>query len=299
MIYFTLPNFHINSKVNENINRFFRNDENLNKLIAPIRFIAESGSYPYLHLNGSINNNSGKLLSWSEYNDICNIQSIKNGTSIRFNLKNYFINEYDFTDCLLNVILETHHNGSNYIETDNLGLIEYISNKYPNYMFIFSTYAKFLKTLDENFINQLIDTKKFTLINLPMAFNKDLNYLKNIKNRKYIELNINNLCADCDEQTYNKCLIAENEYQYNFSKKSVVKNCKNRYRYTDKKSINITMEEILNVYVPMGIKYFKLCDFVETTFNVIDFIHFIANYFIKEEYRLEFIMFMMQEAFND
>ena len=293
MIYFTLPNFNTNSKINFIIS----NIANINpeKIKEPIKFIANSGNYPYCYFNGSINNCYGDLIKYFDYQVICN-QYMDNKNAIRLNLTNAFLTSKDFDNSLLDVILSTHHTGSCYIELNNLALKNYIEDKYPNYQFIYSMpYDNNNHIMTPDLINQLNDENIFDLITIPFNYIKDISFLKKIKNKSKIELTVNNLCKNCDLVQSEICSLKENELQSNYSGTSLLSNCDKRVPYTD--STVITLEEIVQKYNAIGIKHYKLVDFFQNPCNTIDFINFIIDYFIKDEYKNEIRTLMLKEVF--
>lgn len=292
MIYFTLPNFHINSKLNFIISDLASN--NSEKFKEPVKIIANSGSYPYCYFNGSINNCSGELLRYFDYQVICNnYSSVRN--SIRFNFTNVFIEEKDFDNCFLNVLLDINQNGSNYIELNNMLLMKYIKEEYPNYQFVYSMSYDNENLITPELINELNKDEMFDLITIPFNYVKDLSYLKKIKNKNKIEVTINNTCKNCNFYQSNICLAKENELQYNFSEGSVLASCKKQVNYRE--STLISLEDIVTKYKNIGIKHFKLVDFCQNSSNAIDYIDFIVDYFIKDEYKNEIRNMMLKEVF--
>jgi len=296
MIYFTLPNFYNNINLNSAICAYFGDPLNHKKMIAPVKFIASSGSYPYSYHNGGINNNKGQLLRYSDYEKIISFGNFPVNTAIRLDLSNIYLTEKDFDDCMLNTILNTHHNGSTQIELWSIGLLEYIKSNYPNFSYIFSANADIINPINSEIINSLIDSKEFELISLPIKYNRDIEFLKQIQSRKCLELTVNDICVKCTESQHLECKGQENECQYYYSQKSPITNCKKRMRYNMRDTVLISLDDIKTIYLPLGITHFKLCEYLHTKNHEIDFIFFFIEYFVKPEYQKEVLNYLLKEV---
>lgn len=275
MLYFILPDFIQNLEINNfftDLNRsyprFFK-DEN-------IFFTFSSGSFPYNCWNGGLNNNYGEGLY---YNDFLTINN-ESFLPLCLNFSNLLLEDFDFNDVMSNTLLKLCDNGSNFIEISNLKLLKYIKEKYPEYKFIFSKNAHFLHNFTPEIINKIIEQDIFHYISLPTIFNNDLEFLKSIKNKSKIILTLNYPCnINC--KNYNKCIIAENKSQLNYSNQSI-RSCNKK---TDYSKIQIpSIDEIKRKYLTLGINHFEISNFYDDSY---DYIQFLIKYFIKEEYQLQ------------
>ena len=285
MIYFTLPGFYQNFKINNFFIKLSLRDLDFFK--TPVSFIACAGNFPYNYWNGGFNNCIEKGCIYNEIYD-CNKE---NGAPLRLNCTNIFLNSNDFEDSVANTILDICHDSSNLIEVSNLDLYKILKEKYNKYKFIFSKQANLIYPFNLNIINELNNKKYFEIVSLPNEFSKNLNLLKEINNPNTIELTVNSMCQTCNNEK--KCQYANHVNQYNYSMINSYLNCEKRYPYHRINPL-ITLEEIKDTYIPMGYKYFK----IEEIFNndKDNLFLFLLNYFIKEEYKEEVYNLAFEEG---
>lgn len=278
MINFTLPGFFYNFKINkyfETLNNehknFFKNQN--------INFSSFTGNFPYTYWNGGYNNCQGKSLT---YKDLIAFQLNNNYIApIRFNCSNILINEYDFEDTLMNVILEMYENGSNFIEVSNPTFFEFLKNKYPNYKYILSNNLDLIIPFDSNIIDICLKDNLFYLIQIPYSKAKDIEFLKKLSNKKNIEIPVTTSCnIDC--YNFMKCLEKEHYNQYNFSENNIFKNCSYHKDCNLIKPL-ITLEEIEKIYIPLGFNHFYFAEIINDKID--NYKNFLIAYFIKEEYQ--------------
>jgi len=81
-----------------------------------------NGNFPYCYWNGGMNNNKGNGVMYPEIKKFGN----REGTPIRLNCANIFLQEEDYDNVFSNLILKTLENGSNAIEISNLKLMDKI-----------------------------------------------------------------------------------------------------------------------------------------------------------------------------
>lgn len=292
MIYFTLPNFYTSNQLNKIIYNYSKDINNQHKFVVPVKFIGEKGNYPFCYHSGGLNHNSSPLARWQDFHTMCNSDS---WIGMRLDCSSIFLNDDDFNDSLLNTILEVHETGSTYIELSNLKLMEYIEQKYPNYMFILSANADLLNKHTPEVINTMIESEKFHLISLPKCYNDNMEFLKAINHRNKLELTVNSLCH-CDLEQCNKCIVKENETQYYYSGQSIISACPERYMYNAAKNTLISLNDIKQKYLPLGITHYALAEYPNTKQDMFHFIFFFADYFIKPEFREEVLFILLKEA---
>lgn len=276
MLYFTLPNFYENFIINDyflNLNKFFPE-----VFKEKITFIQASGSFPYCSWSGGYNSNNGEGAYYDAFIH-CYTQYM---VPLRINFANVLLEDFDFQDNMANTILKTNENGTNLIEISNLNLMEYITDTYPDYKFVFSKQADLITPFSTDLINEIISFNKFSLIGIPDRFNNDFNFLKNIKKKSKIEITVNPLCpSGC--KNYNKCLVEEHQRQLEYSGLSVIRDCNKGYGYGFNKKLK-TLDIIKQEYLPIGINHFT---FSSQPANMDLTLSFYIQYFIKEEYQLE------------
>lgn len=282
MIKFTLPNFYEAYKINEFIIKKVK--ENPEKLKFPIVINQVYGSLPFSIWNGGINSNIyGNILMNHEIIDYFQ----KSFTCTRLDFGNTFIQEEDTFNNYGRIILEKSNNGSTAIELTSLKLYDMIKNNYKYFNnFILSSNAFCLNGFNIDIINALLENEDFKLISIPSWLSKDFELLDKIEQKEKIEVCINPLCPySCNKQC--ECNQIENQYQYDFSKKSVYQQCPLRHQYLDNPQI-INIEEIKDIYLAKGITNFKIAQSLPYQINH-EYILFLIKYFFKKEFQQELI----------
>ena len=289
MIYFSLPNLYNHVFLIKKIFSF--NIKTKDVLKYPVHFITVEESLPFCYLSGGVNINQNFILTQPNLQD-----TIKyNGITKRLNFSNLHININDLKDEYFNLILQFYGNNSNQIELTHLPIAIELKNQNIPFDLIFSSKANILYPFTPEIINTIIEQDIFKLISLPSYLNFDNFNLNNIEHKKYIELTINNICSNCPIAYYQKCIELEDNSIYNYSNNSHYTNCSNFMSYNNKKSINISLNDIQQLYMPLGITHYKLDNFPNTQKAFIDFIFFFVNYFIKEEYQQEILIDLLKE----
>lgn len=289
MIYFSLPNLYNHVFLIKKIFSF--NTKTKDILKYPIHFITVEESLPFCYLSGGVNINQNFILTQPELQD-----TIKyNGITKRLNFSNLYINENDLKDEYFNLLLNTYNNNSNWIEISNLPTAINLKNQNIPFDLIFSNNADILFPFSTDVINTIIEQNIFKLISLPAYINLNTFNLKEIVHKKYLELTINNPCGNCPISCQQDCIKNEHNSIYNYSNHSQYNNCTNFIPYNNIKTINISLEDIQQKYLPLGITHYKLNNLPNTTNAFINFIFFFVNYFIKEEYQQEILIELLKE----
>ena len=272
MIYFTLSNFYQNYNINDFLIKYYKQ--------YPERFkynelsFSISGAFPYSTWNGGLSNNRLDFPIQQQYSMFKKLD-----IPIRYNCTNICLDENDFYDEHMNIILNIGEDKKNLIEISNFSLMEYLKIKYPLYNFILSDAIYYLQPYDIKIINNFIDTNLFTLIKLPIFFNSNIDQLKNINQPNMIELNINSICPiDC--QNYINCNIFEDMQQLQFIKNSQKFLCEKNIN--TKKSFLLDINTIEKNFLPIGINHFYIQPNICT--NLIEQAFILFNYFLKKEY---------------
>ncbi len=275
MIFFTLPNFYSNTKI---INLFYNIHRNFPEYFKEdLVFSFATGNFTGCYWNGGYNNNNNKAALYEDFVKLVDLISIP----IRFNCANIFLEKKDFFDTMSNTILFLNENGSNEIEISNLELYYFLKERYPNYNYIFSKEADLLCPLTENIINLICEKNFFRLIQIPENKALDIDFLKKIKQKNKIELPIISTCnIGCLNK--NNCQLSEHKNQYNYSIKNNYKLC-NHNKGCHKNNPLITIEDIKEKYLPLGINHFYFPDIISDKKD--DLIVFLIDYFIKQEYK--------------
>lgn len=285
MINFILPNFFENYM----INHFLLYQSKVVR--APVfktdlQFTYVSGSFPFSSWNGGLNNNKGVVFPlYSEYSLYEKVM-----VPIRFNCNNVCLEQFDYTDEHMNVILKINENGANTIEITNLELMMYIAEKYPLYKFIFSERADLIKPYTIEDINEVSQLEQFDIIKIPQRFNTQIDELKQIQKKNKVEIIVNTRCPlNCEH--YNQCSIKEDEEQNIFISNGTIENCQKNISFTTSLNQAISLKDITEIYEPLGFRNFSMLPILNTHKfeNVLVFF----KYFFKEEYVAK-----MLEEFN-
>lgn len=280
---FSLPNFFEFFKINEVLGKISRNNPEYFK--ADLCFDSVHGSYPYCYWNGDSNSNKGPGALYHDFVN-CGLGSF---SPLRLNMSNINLIEEDFSNVMANIILRESMSGSSYVEISNLKLMEYIDEKYPYYKFIFSKNAHFAHPFTTEIVNGLIESNKFTLIELPLELNKDFDFIKSLKDRRALEIQVNSRCPlTCN--SYKSCNLSCQKKQYDFSGFNIFKSC-NKCVNNISLDESISIEEILNKYAPLGISHYKIDSFEDDK----AYINFVLNYFFKSEYKNNVIEIFSKE----
>ena len=243
----------------------------------PLTCEGVSGAYPYSIWKGDLNSNKGKIML---YNDFlaCDQNS---GSSLMLDCSNLLLAEEDYDNTMMNIIMQLNETGSNFIETSNFNLINYIQKKYPNYKFIFSEKGDIINPLTEEIIDTILDEELFTYLILPNRLKDDINFLKKIKNKNKIIIPIGNRCLkQC--KYYQNCLLAEQNFQLEYSSKTAYV-CENINKYDNYEEL--TNE--INKYNKLGYYHFKIEAPSNISINLFN-LYLIFN-LIKPEYQKEVI----------
>ena len=286
MIYFTLPNFYNNYQLN---NYFIMlNNKNKNYFKKDITFLSVAGNFPYNYWQGGFNEFNNINASYEEFNSFLNNSLIP----IKFNCANICLTEEDLDDTKMNLILSVNQTGINSISISNLSIYNYLKEKYPYYNYIFSREANLINEFSSDVINILNEQNLFSFIEIPENLSTNLEFLKEIEKKDKVELLIGNKkCFNCNY--FSECKINEHMNQYNFSNRMLMTKCPIRNNI----ELNITLEDIKNIYYPLGFKYFSFDNYLFGVEN--NLLDVYINFFIKDEYKYQvYKNFIENRGFN-
>lgn len=240
--------------------------------------------------------NGGRYLGGSAdmrtVNDIIKAFNDK-GIPIRFTFTNPLIKKEHLGDGYCNQILRAAHNGLNEVIVLSPYLEEYIRENYPKFPITSST-CKQIEDMDG--VNAELK-KDYKYVVLDYNWNNKFDELEKIapEDRGRCEILVNACCEPhCKRRGEHYRHIGEQhikvwEYQKNSLNKKPIKNvefecpCMNRgiYDITELETV-VSPENMLNKYVPMGFKHFKI---EGRTFNDINLLETYVYYMTKPEYR--------------
>lgn len=202
----------------------------------------------------------------------------------RFTFTNCLLEEKHLHDTYGNLILDIYNTGHNEIICNSEILENYIREKYGDrYKYISSTTKRL--TNKEEQTKEV--NKDYYLTVLDYDYNKDFEYLQSIENKDKCELLCNPICvAHCPYRVKHYQEISK--HQLEFSDTDGTPPCtvvKTDTLWTSMKQANfISVEDINNIYSPMGFSNFKL---EGRTAHPLDLIEVLLYYLIKDKYKAE------------
>lgn len=193
---------------------------------------------------------------------------------IRLTFTNRLLQESHNFDNYGNMLLEIFNTGNNIISCQVPSLLNYILNKYND---------RYKIAIHDIPIKELKKYKKYNIISLHCLDNKKLQELKQCK--------INNLELVCNAPNLDSDIAKEYSYavdyaQLNFALPRVPNECVGKfdtYIHTKSAEHYISAQDINDIYLPLGIKNFRLDGRATGPLNLIEIL---VDYLIKPEYQL-------------
>ena len=218
----------------------------------------------------------GELESIRDYMKIYNIPA-------RFTFTNCLLEEKHIYDTTGNLLLEIFNTGNNEIICNTEVLENYIREKYGDrYKYISST----TKRLTDPETQKKEIEKDYYLIVLDYNHNKDFEFLQSLEHKEKCEILCNAVCKpNCPMRVKHYQAIAksqlENDSRHLFGCDDAIK-----WLWEVKKDNTsfISIEDIENIYLPMGFSNFKL---EGRTAHPLDWIEILLYYLIKEKHKEE------------
>ena len=233
---------------------------------------------------------SNLLLNYTQLTTVKNMMS-NYKIPVRFTFTNCLLEEKHLNDTYCNLILKIFNTGNNEIICNSQVLEDYLRNTYGNqYKYISSTTKRLLDTeLQTEEIN-----KDYFLTVLDYDHNKNFEYLHSIKNKNKCELLVNPVCyPKCPYRAAHYRSISKSQLEYSAEDLMVCKfNGRDCLWHAMKLENFISIEDINNIYLPMGYYHFKL---EGRAAQPLDVIEILLYYLIKEEYQNE-VRSYLQEA---
>lgn len=278
MIYFSLPMFATNLTFNNAISNFLKfHPQACNFSNGDIA--TNYGNFPYSYWDGNVNNNHGGDIAL--YGDIMLIRGVCK-KPIRLTCSNIYLEEKDLYDVHQNVVFDLLKDCGNFIEISDLQLYSYIKEKYPGYNFIFSENADLIHPFTEEILNTILEQNIFSFITLPKRLSENDDFLFNLKHKNKYEIIICDKCCCNNIEFKQECSAKEQQYQINFSNKTMYQNCDKINKYKDAQKDIAKINELHK----MGFNYFKIdCCPIK---DIITFNNFLVDLLIKPEYQKKF-----------
>ena len=219
----------------------------------------------------------GKQYSQDEIREIFNIYNNYYNLPLRLTFTNPWLEEKHCYDTYSNIIAACGHNGKNEILVNSPILEKYLKENYPNYK-----YCKSVTTTEYDIYN----VKDYHMSVLPKHLTNDFVALGNIpvEDRSKLEIICNDDCVDNCPYTYEHYReIGKAILNYQITKDT---HCHMKiqsdfpYKHLNESKQKIDLPNIMENYLPLGYKYFKLCGRNNLAKRKINWI----RYIIKPEY---------------
>lgn len=247
------------------------------------------GSFPNMIWNGG-GYNFGKHLFNEDLIDI-KLRYEKRNIPLLITCTNPMLEKTDVYDRYCNNILSIFENDINEIMITSPYLEEHIRKNYPNYKINKSIIAS---EFDYD-LNEAL--QKYNTVVLPRRYSKDFKYL----NEQILKENRNRVEILCTDPCPTNCPFLYEHYK-NYGKTQLYQNdnmnsveCpmpfRKEYPWNRDESEKITYEEIVTNYLPLGYTEFKLSG----RGSIESGIKHIVKYFIKPEYQIEVIFFLLDK----
>ena len=203
--------------------------------------------------------------------------------SCRFTFSNPHITDEYLHDSFCNMLLKKFNweGHKNTVIVNSPILEEYLRYKYPSYTLVSST----TKCITNN--NKTIEeiNKDYIMTVLDYNYNKNLDFLKTIENKEKVELLLNPVCMpNCPRRAKHYDLIGKSIMHLPIEE-SIECPCETYlFNQAMQSSLFISLEDIKNVYAPLGFRNFKI---EGRTAIREDLIEILTYYMVKPQYQLE------------
>lgn len=213
MIEFTLPNFYENQDYYNLLIQFIEQTYHYTKtegFAQKQRVIISklSGNFPFSFWGGAVNNNykPSNVVTWNKAFDYAENLRLP----IMLDFSNIALNNKDFKDNHVKMVLAAFDNRLNYIRVSNFNVINNIKKISNYYKFVLSSDVEYMAPAPYETLATLED---FEEIELPSNLNKER--LKALPNKSKFMYPLGDRCRGCEG--YRDCLRQEYSNQYNFS----------------------------------------------------------------------------------
>ena len=275
MINFILPQFYKLNKINDYLVDMAI--QNPDWFIEPTSFSYADGFFPFSISAGKAYYNSERATAL--YQNIVEISDVYNRKNLNLILdfSNLLLTEDQLiNDNYLSLALSLNNNGANLIKISDITTKTILQKLYPYYNYVFEDKGG----LSVENINTILADEKIVYFYLHPNFkDEDLSLLNN---RNKIVIKVNNRCKGCNAIL--SCFLLDSQAVQEYSEESVYNKCQ-KLLPMDK---YISIPQIKQKYQKEQINTFIFEDFYSnwTDRNILGFL---ADYFIKIEYRSVFL----------
>lgn len=287
-INFFLPNLIENYQLNYSLKKYIKN--NVSQLKIQLNDIFFYGGLPFHSWNGNFNTCILDLPIIKQQ-ALQHIYDENDPNKIIINLSNINLTEYDFLDRYSTSVLEIINKNNGIVEISNLQLLLFLQKEYPNIRYILSENL-FLLSKDMTVLNINTILEKMPFINYIKINNIfSISDLEKIQDKNKCCILLNPRCLDSCP-CLKECLQIENDYQYNYSEKSMFypsRTCHNNSLDSNK------IYNIYNSYVKKGFNNFYFSPLIAHK-NITDILQFYIHFFFKKEYYDQAFINIMKEV---
>jgi len=273
-IYFSIPDFFNNYKINMTLVKMMKNNPGWFR--PNVKIDSMYGTFPGCIWNGG----RGQFGQASIENIMGTVTSINNeGISLRYTFTNSLIDESLYEDYYCNLILQNTNTAKiNGINVSSEGFAKYLEQMYPDYYLMWST-TKVIRSVEE--VNEL---SKDRIVVPPYNMN-NTTAIEELEHPENIELLCCEACIDnCPNRKNHYDSIARGQMFRSVEGFKCPHGCELYYYYelVPQRKHHISIDQINEIYLPLGFNKFKISGRND---NIINVIERYVNYFAKPEYR--------------
>ena len=203
--------------------------------------------------------------------------------SCRFTFTNPHIDEQLCFDGFCNMLLSKFNwpGHKNQVIVNSNALEKHIRTYYPEYKLISST----TKCITDNNEVQNEVNKDYIMTVIDYNYNKDFEFLQQLQNKEKVELLINPVChPQCARRKYHYDVIGRMVLHQYIGEPFECDRQGLLFYEAKKNPVFISVEDIQNIYEPLGFRNFKI---EGRTAPKEDLIEILTYYMVKPEYQLE------------
>lgn len=217
----------------------------------------------------------------------------KRGIALRYTFTNPLLEEKHMNDIFANICLEVADNGMNEVLVNTQVMEDYVRKNYPSYKILSST-TKCLRTIEQ--VEAELE-KDYYLVVLDSSLNKDKRIF-DLKEKGRLELLVDHACRlNCPNSQRHYIASGTAQLNYDVTKFPPCPYVAHtNFSETLKKEHSITREQMNEIYIPGGIKHFKLDGRSFTKEKLVDsFVY----YMVKPEFQEKMKEIIKKEVYNN
>lgn len=287
--YFMLPGFCEHYKLYQDLNNFFTKYPNAKR--DNVEIYCYYGNIPFCSWDGGRIFNQYYPLSIEEIKNVQNYYNNILNSKIRLVFTNNLLKKEHLYERYNNISLGAFNNNNNEIVLNSEILENYIKQYYPNYKLIAST----TRCSDQENSKKDLNNQNYIFTCLDYNLNHNWKFLNSLtpEEKEKTEFLINPICGPgCPQRKEHYRL--NSLFSLTYGQRYPMKSCKifDGSMCAQFNSAHITIDEIINKYVPAGFHYFKL---EGRTWSSTAMAITLSEYLIKPEYQSFFLRNVIQK----